>query len=210
MDRSDEPPERSRAARRASKTRQRLLDAALTTINAHGFDGCTIEDITELADVGKGTYYRHFPDKSAIFQELLLVAVSDVVSRIESRRAQATSLDTAVSAIVSAHAESYTASPAFLLLFLQGQSIAATRPTVIPGLAQPMARYFMEIDKALAPHLPQGTDESKRRRLSCAISASICGFLAAALTGMKNGEETTASFGTVSQALLAGLPQWLK
>jgi AcrR family transcriptional regulator len=210
MDRSDEPPERSRAARRASKTRQRLLDAALTTINAHGFDGCTVEDITELADVGKGTYYRHFQDKPAILQELLLLAVADILGRVDARRTQATSIETAVSVMIAAHIESYNASPAVMLLFLQGQNMAATRPTVLPGLAQPMARYFMELDQLIAPHLPQGVDEARRRRLTCAMAGAVCGFMAMGLTGLKNGQEVTASFDTVNQALLAGLPHWLK
>ena len=209
MDRSDEPPERSRAARRASKTRQRLLDAALTVINARGFGGCTIEDITESADVGKGTFYRHFPDKPGILQELLGIAAEDILTRIQNRRTQITSLESAASVIVCAHSESYASRPDLFLLFLQGQNMAAMRPAAHPSLAQPLARYFTALDEFIAPYVPPG-DEAKRRRLTCAVAASVCGFIACARTGIQNDQDVTASQEPIRQALLAGLSCWLK
>ena len=209
MDRADEPPERSRAARRASKTRQRLLDAALTVINTRGFDGCAIEDITESADVGKGTFYRHFPDKSGILHELLGTAVEDILVRIQTHRAQMASLETAVSIIVSAHAESYASRPDLFLLFLQGQNMAALHPSAHPGLAQPLARYFASQDEFLAPYLPE-VDDTKRRRLTCAVSATVCGFITFSLSGMQNRQDVASGQDPIRQALLAGLPYWLK
>jgi AcrR family transcriptional regulator len=47
----------TRRERRASATRQRLLDAARAVFAEKGLDLTSIGDITERADVGKGTFY---------------------------------------------------------------------------------------------------------------------------------------------------------
>ena len=40
----------------------------------------TVEDITEKADIGKGTLYRHFADK----EEMVLVPMEDAIERLRS------------------------------------------------------------------------------------------------------------------------------
>ncbi|WP_206996552.1 TetR/AcrR family transcriptional regulator [Trinickia mobilis] len=57
----------SRGARRKRETRARLLDATLRLVADKGMDCVTINDITEIADVGSGSFYNHFESKEAIF-----------------------------------------------------------------------------------------------------------------------------------------------
>lgn len=209
MDITDEPPERSRAARRASKTRERLMGAALSVINARGFDGCSIEDITELADVGKGTFYRHFKDKSVILRDLLDDASRDLIERMQTRRRQAVSLETAVSSIVGSHVEAFMARPDLFLLFLQGQHMAATRPAATPGLDTSFEVYFAEIEKIMQPFLSPEVSEVTRRRLSLAASAAIGGFVTTALSGGRTPQEIGADLNSVTQAFVAGIPRLL-
>jgi AcrR family transcriptional regulator len=56
----------SRRERKKSETRQRLMDAALRLFGEHGFEATTIEDITSVADVAKGTFFNYFETKEAI------------------------------------------------------------------------------------------------------------------------------------------------
>jgi AcrR family transcriptional regulator len=63
----------SRRARRSAATRESLFRAALDLFAVKGFADTTIEDITEAADVGKGTFFNYFPSK-----EHLLAAFSDM------------------------------------------------------------------------------------------------------------------------------------
>jgi AcrR family transcriptional regulator len=48
---------------RRAKTRQTIVDAAGALIAKHGFDGTSVENITEAARVAKGTFYQHFDTK---------------------------------------------------------------------------------------------------------------------------------------------------
>ena len=66
------PEEREpRGARRKRETRARLLDAALTLMAEKGMEGVAINEITEAADVGFGSFYNHFESKEAIYATLV-------------------------------------------------------------------------------------------------------------------------------------------
>jgi AcrR family transcriptional regulator len=60
-----------RGARRKRETRARLLDAALKLMAQKGMDGVAINEITEAADVGFGSFYNHFESKEAIYATLV-------------------------------------------------------------------------------------------------------------------------------------------
>jgi AcrR family transcriptional regulator len=53
----------SRTLRKRERTRGELLAAAERLVAVHGLDAISIDDITEEADVAKGTFYTHFEDK---------------------------------------------------------------------------------------------------------------------------------------------------
>ena len=62
-----------RRKRRSAETRERLFRAALRLFAEKGFAETTVADITNAADVGKGTFFNYFPSK-----EHILVAFSDM------------------------------------------------------------------------------------------------------------------------------------
>src|SRR5450755_797061 len=55
-----------RRQRHAAEIRERLFRAALDLFAQHGFHDTTVEDITNAADVGKGTFFNYFPSKEHI------------------------------------------------------------------------------------------------------------------------------------------------
>jgi len=56
-----------RRSRRQAEIHERLLRAAFVLFAERGFSATTVEDITNLADVGKGTFFNYFPSKEHIF-----------------------------------------------------------------------------------------------------------------------------------------------
>jgi AcrR family transcriptional regulator len=60
-----------RGERRKRETRARLLEAALRLMAEKGVEGVTINEITQAADVGFGSFYNHFESKEAIYAALL-------------------------------------------------------------------------------------------------------------------------------------------
>src|SRR5471030_2150586 len=62
-------PHGGRRERHRVETRDRLYRAALRLFAERGFLETTVEDITESADVGKGTFFNYFPTKEHILAE---------------------------------------------------------------------------------------------------------------------------------------------
>ena len=53
----------NRTTRRRLRTRKQLLDAVQTVILGNGYADASAEAITELADLGRSTFYNHFSNK---------------------------------------------------------------------------------------------------------------------------------------------------
>jgi AcrR family transcriptional regulator len=76
-----------RRQRRSAEIRERLFRAALELFAQKGFSETTVEDITEAADVGKGTFFNYFPSKDHIllaFGEMQLGKLESAI--VEARQ----------------------------------------------------------------------------------------------------------------------------
>ena len=73
---SGKPP--NRRERRRTELRERLARSALALFVECGFAATTIEDITNAADVGKGTFFNYFPGKDHILANFARLEVERV------------------------------------------------------------------------------------------------------------------------------------
>jgi AcrR family transcriptional regulator len=76
-----------RRQRRAAETRLRLFRCALQLFAERGFPSVTVEDITEAADVGKGTFFNYFESKDhvlGVMAEIQLGKVREAVKLAEA------------------------------------------------------------------------------------------------------------------------------
>ncbi|MBG6091186.1 TetR/AcrR family transcriptional regulator [Actinomadura viridis] len=94
-----EPEKGSLRDRKRRRAREAIIAAAHELFAERGFDGVTVADIAERAEVGRATFFRHFGDK----QEVVFGATRlQEAARAESARAEAAapigdSLDAALS-----------------------------------------------------------------------------------------------------------------
>jgi AcrR family transcriptional regulator len=86
MDASFTTASPDRRQRRASQIRERLFRAALDLFAQHGFADTTVENITNAADVGKGTFFNYFPSKDHILLAFADMQLAKLQSIIESLR----------------------------------------------------------------------------------------------------------------------------
>jgi len=75
-----------RRQRRSSEIRERLFRAALDLFANKGFLETTVEDITEAADVGKGTFFNYFPSKDHILIAFGEMQLAKLEASIEEAR----------------------------------------------------------------------------------------------------------------------------
>ena len=67
----------TRLDRRKARTRQALIDAAVRLIAEGRGDRASVQEITEAADIGFGSFYNHFESKDQLFE----TASSEVLER---------------------------------------------------------------------------------------------------------------------------------
>ena len=74
----------NRRERRSADIRERLFHAALQLFAERGYLNTTVEDITDAADVGKGTFFNYFPTKEhvlATYGEERLAAIEQALEK---------------------------------------------------------------------------------------------------------------------------------
>jgi AcrR family transcriptional regulator len=71
-------PTLSRRERKKLETRQGLLEAALALFREKGYEATTVEEITEQADVAKGTFFNYFSSKEVLLDELAVWRVEQL------------------------------------------------------------------------------------------------------------------------------------
>src|SRR5271163_4639201 len=86
---ADSPSSTDRRQRRSAEIRERLFRAALALCGEKDFAETTVEDITNAADVGKGTFFNHFPSKDHIllaFGEMQLAKLGEEVENARNHQ----------------------------------------------------------------------------------------------------------------------------
>jgi len=63
-------PTQGRRERKKEETRRRITLAAFELFHEKGFDATTVDEITERADVAKGTFFNYFPRKESVLAAL--------------------------------------------------------------------------------------------------------------------------------------------
>src|SRR6267154_884896 len=70
--------ELSRRERKKEETQEKIFKVAVKLFKQKGFEDTTIDDITERADVAKGTFFNYFAKKEAILGYLWEARFLDV------------------------------------------------------------------------------------------------------------------------------------
>jgi AcrR family transcriptional regulator len=66
--------------RRVKRTQRLLAQALIALTLEKGYEAVTIRDITERADIGYATFFRHYPDKAALLNEVAEVVMGDLLA----------------------------------------------------------------------------------------------------------------------------------
>ncbi len=77
-----EPMVRERPDRRVRRTQMALAKALIALTLERGYDAISVRDITERADVGYATFFRHFSDKDALLADVLQVVLEELPAEL--------------------------------------------------------------------------------------------------------------------------------
>jgi AcrR family transcriptional regulator len=121
------PPGTGRRQRRAAETRLRLFRCALHLFAERGFPSVTVEDITEAADVGKGTFFNYFESKDhvlGVMAEVQLAKVREAISvSVKGKQTIHSVLHHLVQRLAEEPGRSPSLARAFISSFLTSESV---------------------------------------------------------------------------------------
>lgn len=126
-----------RRERHRAETRERLFRAALRLFADRGLTATTVEDITDAADVGKGTFFNYFPSKEHVLAAFGEMQVGKVAAAIGDARASGRPVREALRRMAHAVAEEPGRSPALVRALLTANlSSAAVRQLILQHLVR--------------------------------------------------------------------------
>jgi len=116
-----------RRERRAAETRLRLFRCAIHLFAERGFPNVTVEDITEAADVGKGTFFNYFESKDHVLGVMAEIQLGKVREALERATAGKRSIQSILRRLFERVAEEPGRSPqlarALITSFLASQFV---------------------------------------------------------------------------------------
>ena len=83
---SDAGPGRTLRERKRGRTRRALINAAIDLFERHGYDGTTVADIAEAADIGTRTFFSYFASKEDLLFPDSDARVQAAVTAIADRK----------------------------------------------------------------------------------------------------------------------------
>jgi len=178
------------------------LKAALALFTEKGIDGATIEQITERADVGKGSFYNHFENKEAVTVALVEMAVDGLAEKIEIPGRTSESLDAVVEHLIEAHVEFFQSHYEEFVLLFQGRLVLKLQSESPEQLEEPYIRYIEIIEDQIRPFAKKGVDSTRLRRFACALAGFVSGFFSFAMIGM-SAQAMEESLGPLRRAFVA-------
>jgi AcrR family transcriptional regulator len=93
--------------RRVKRTRILLAKALIALTLEKGYDAVTIRDITQRADIGYATFFRHYHDKDALLLDVLEVVLEELIELLlpPSSEADSDQMGTLLFQYVQEHSE---------------------------------------------------------------------------------------------------------
>jgi AcrR family transcriptional regulator len=76
--------EPTRTSRRTRETRRKLVDAGVVLLRRADYAAVPVAEITQLADVGLGTFYNHFAGKDELFDEAVQSVLNEQTERMSA------------------------------------------------------------------------------------------------------------------------------
>jgi AcrR family transcriptional regulator len=107
-----------RRTRRSTEVRERLFRAALSLFAKKGYSETTVEDITNAADVGKGTFFNYFPSKDHILLAFGEMQYGKLQAAVEEARLTSTPMPIFLRSLGQRMTEEPTRNPAILRALL--------------------------------------------------------------------------------------------
>lgn len=186
MKKFEEKKKLDRKRRRFLRNRKKIKESGLDVFAEKGLYETKIEDITETADLGKGTFYSHFDSKEVLFNELLEDSVQKLISLIETNCIKNGSKDlrTVLEGLLDAHLKFFKDYYENFILIFQGQGMLNLQKEDDQDVLEPIIKYIKTIENCLQMHIKATMSSKKLRKLASAVAGFVSGYFSFVTIGL--------------------------
>jgi len=199
---------KDRTQQRTEATRDALIQAARQVFSEKGLDLTTIDDITERADVGKGTFYYHFENKANLISELMSSVMSDLAAASEAKCSSSDTLEGLLDLLIKSHVDFFNNRWEDFVIHFQGRA-DITLQKGYEGIDASFNEYLDRIAALLDAVIKHHLDRNTLLRISCAVAGFVSGYYSFAVifSEEKDFEENLQA---VRGALVAAMSRFIK
>jgi AcrR family transcriptional regulator len=164
----------SRQQRRVEKTRDKLFAAARSVFSERGL-GASVGEITERADVARGSFYYHFKSKDRLIRQMVDDILKELIERMITECSERKGLDQMLDGIIQAHIGFFSTRWKDFVLYYQGRA-DLTLDESFEGLEKPFVKYGKSIERLIDASIPEPISNERLRRTANAIAGFISGY----------------------------------
>jgi len=199
----------SRQRRRTNATCRKLLDAARAVFAEKGMDLARIDEISERADVGKGTFYYHFKGgKPQIIRRLIDDLLSQLVEAIRQKCTDTSDISGLLQQLIEAHIEFFSSRWEDFVLYFQSRADLMLQEGY-PGIETPFIFYLECIEGFLESVTQYRLPQPVLRRIACAIAGFVSGYYSFAVIAPQD-EDIDEVFASLRGAMVASLTRFIQ
>lgn len=171
------PPRLSRRERRKLATREALVTAAQEVIAVKGVYLAVIEEITERADVAKGSFYQYFRDRDDLLHVILSRRIEELRATVEATSPPRTFVER-IRALLHHHLEYFLRHEDFLLFLHQIRGLIKMKGDETPVVRETYQRYLTFLaDWLQSRDAKTKSTEKLYEEGACAVLGFLTGFL---------------------------------
>jgi len=196
-----------RQKRRVTATRRKILNAAREMFAEKGLDTTTIDDITERADLGKGTFYYHFSDKNDVISAVIDEMMNELVLAIAEKCEGISDLPVLLNTIVRVHIDFFSNRWEDFVLYFQGLADLKLKEGY-SGLEPPFLKYLESLESLVESVIKYRLPKPLLRRFACAIAGFVPGYYSFAVISSE-GEDVDSYFNDTRSAFVASLAKFI-
>lgn len=171
-----QPVSLSRVERRKANTNRRLLEVARKLFSEKGIYWAKVEDITELADLGKGTFYKYFDSKETIIRVLLEQGLDELLSETKRAVDAVSSNSKILSMVIGTRVDFFLKYPDYLLFFHQVRGLMQLEVEAAQGLRVIYDKHIRRLARIVRQAIGN-TEKTNATDLAIAIAAYTSGLL---------------------------------
>jgi len=174
---AEHPARLSRRERRKIATREALIRAAQEVIAVKGVYLAVIEEITERADVAKGSFYQYFRDRDDLLQVLLTRRLEELQAEITAASPPRAFIERA-RLLLHHHLEYFLRHEDFLLFLHQIRGLIKMKGDETLVVRETYQQYLKFLAEWLQPSGGKTRTTGKtREEEACALLGFLTGFL---------------------------------